>query len=168
MKLYLSPVTKPGRWCHFWPSIFLLSANKAILCPLSCFLTFFSPRSLHIIPSSVSSTPPPTLGCQSWLSPSERQEDEVREEQEHLGEWFSVHLQKEKKWGKKVKFLFQYVIIALRASLSVLISVLQVCAVHVWSWKRAAVDGLKSGVWASHPVCICWKTLKSCPNYGKY
>lgn len=112
--------------------------------------------------------PPPTLGCQSWLSPSERQEDEVREEQEHLGEWFSVHLQKEKKWGKKVKFLFHYVIIALRASLSVLISVLQVCAIHVWSWKRAAVDGLKSGVWAGHPVCIFWKTLKSCPNYGKY
>lgn len=112
---------------------------------------------------------PPTLGCQSWLSPSERQEDDVREEQEHLGEWFSIHLQKEKKWGgKKVKFLFHYVIIALRASLSVLISVLQVCAVHVWSWKRAAVDGLKSGVWASHPVCIFWKTLIGCPNYGKY
>lgn len=69
---------------------------------------------------------------------------------------------------KKVKFLFHYVIIALRASLSVLISVLQVCAVHVWSWKRAAVDGLKSGVWASHPVCIFWKTLIGCPNYGKY
>lgn len=75
---------------------------------------------------------------------------------------------KRKSGGKKVKFLFHYVIIALRASLSVLISVLQVCAVHVWSWKRAAVDGLKSGVWASHPVCIFWKTLIGCPNYGKY
>lgn len=76
--------------------------------------------------------------------------------------------EREKVEGGEIKFLFHCVIIALQASLSVLISVLQVCAVHVWSWKRAAVDGLKSGVWASHPVCIFWKTLIGCPNYGKY
>lgn len=150
MKVYLSPVTKPGRWCHFWPSIFLLSANKAILCPLSCFTHHPLFSQLYL---------PPQLSDASLDYLPVKDKRMMWGRSRNTWESDSVFTCRKRKsgGGKKSKFLFHYVIIALRASLSVLISVLQVCAVHVWSWKRAAVDGLKSGVWASHPVCIFLK-----------
>lgn len=115
---------------------FLSSTNKAILCPLACFFTFFfSPRSFHFIPlqSALPFTPSdPTLGDLPV-----KDEDEVRQ---HLAEWVSIHLQKARKWNSSLLTCNyctrpERICARVRASGASL--------VFEWTWKTAGVDGLK-------------------------